>query len=252
MTTAAASKTTTKTKAAEEAAAKEKEQEEAAASNGAESTPEQNEAEKVRKETEEQLEILESKADPKRWVIGKPNEEGGTEDEFSIYYQRPLGYMARMRFFSLVSSTIADSIKAGGSISFGGSDIFGGQGSIKQRAAQLSTQDFADAASFMALAMQLVTYAPDFLLDCYVLWLDVPPAERAWAKIVMEQPNDPKRNKWGLTDEQGLEMIEIFIDQNYEDIHDFFVVKLPQLAQRVREREAERKARESGSAQLKQ
>lgn len=254
MATAAAT-TKSKTKAAEEAAAKAKEAEEAGdgGAEGGADNAQQAEADKVRQETEEQLEILESKIEPKRWVIGKPPEQDGTEDEYSIYTQRPLGYMARMRFFSLVSSNIADAIKSGGQISFGGSDIFGsGGGSLRTRAAQLSTEDFADAASFMALAMQLISYAPDFLLDCYVLWLDVPPAERQWAKIVMDQKWDPERNKWGLSDEVGLEMIEVFIDQNYEDIRDFFVVKLPQLAQRVREREAQRQARESGSAQSKQ
>jgi len=251
MATAAASKS--KAKAAEEAAAKaktkEEEGDEDAAAQAAQMTAD---AEKAREETEEALEILESKIEPRRWVIGKPPEQGGTEDEFSIYYQRPLGYMARMRFFSLVSTNIADAIKAGGSISFGGADPFGGSGSLRQRAAQLSTEDFADAASFMALALQLVAYAPDFLADCYVLWLDVPPAERSWAKLVMEQDYAPDRNKWGITEDQGLEMIEIFIDQNYDDIRDFFGVKLPRLAQRVREREQARKDRESESAQSKQ
>lgn len=252
MATAATSKA--KAKAAEAEAAKAKAEEEGENDESqVEAVQAAADVDKAREETEEALDILESKIDPHRWVIGKPPENGGTEDEFSIYYQRPLGYMARMRFFALVSNTIADAIKSGGSINFGGSDIFGQSGgSIRQRAAQLSTEDFADAASFMALAMQLISYAPEFLMDCYIIWLDVPPAERQWAKLVMEQSRDPERNKWGLTEDDGLEMIEIFIDQNYDDIRDFFGVKLPRLVQRVREREQARKARESESAQSKQ
>lgn len=244
MATASTSKT--KTKAAEEAAATEKDGEDTPAP-----AADTSEADKIRKETEDALETLESKVEPIRRMIGKPPEKGGTEDEFSVYVQRPLGYMSRMRFFALVSNTVADAIKSGGSISFGGSDIFGGSGSIRQRASQLSTEDFADAASFMALAAQLISYAPDFVLDCYVLWLDVPPAEKAWAKLVMEQRHDPDDNKWGLTEDMGLNIIEVFIDQNYDDIRDFFGVKLPQLVARVRERDQMRKDRESASAQSK-
>jgi hypothetical protein len=217
-------------------------------------TAEAKEATRLREENEDALETLElTKVEPKRWLIGKPPERGGTEDLYSVYIQHKLGYMARMRFFALVGNTIADAIKAGGSISFGGSsDIFSGGGSLRSRAAQLSTEDFADAASFMALALQLIAFAPDFLLDCYVIILDVPAAERTWAKMVFEQPYDPDNDHWGLSEDTGLEIIEVFIDQNYEDIRDFFVVKLPRLAQRVRDREAARKARESESAQSKQ
>lgn len=220
-----------------------------------EQTPQEPDTDdEAREEHAEALEILEPKADPKRWVIGKPPEAGGKEDEFSIYVQKPLGYMSRMRFFSLVSSTVANAIKAGGSIDlgFGSQDLLAGSGSIRQRAAALSETSFSDTSSFMALAMQLIAYSPDFLLECYCLWLDVPPAERIWAKMVMEQPRDPNRNKWGLTDDEGLEMIEIFIDQNYEDIRGFFGEKLPRLVNRVRQRETERQDRASTSVPSKQ
>jgi hypothetical protein len=210
---------------------------------------------KVREAQAEQdkaLETLEPKAEPREWLIGKPPEKGGTDDEYSRYIQRPLGYMQRMRFFALVSKTVADALRAGGTGGLG--DVFGG-GSLRDRASQLTESDFADAGSFMALAMQLISESPDFLLDCYMIWLDVPTLERTWAKRVMEQPFDPERNKWGLTDDQGLEMVEIFIDQNYADIREFFTGKLPQLVQRVREREQESKkdspALESESGQSK-
>lgn len=198
---------------------------------------------------EEQLNILEPKTEPRRWVIGKPPEQGGSEDEYSIYVQRELSYMARNRFFALVSKTIADSIKESGSIELGLGGMLEGEGTIRQRLAQ---QDFEDAGSFMALAMTLVAHSPDFLLDCYILWLDVPTGEKRWAKQVMNQRYAPEENKWGLTDEMGDEMIETFIDQNYEEIRRFFVERLPRLAKRVMEREKDRADRESASALSKQ
>lgn len=208
-------------------------------------------AAKAQAEQDEALDILEPKVDPKIWVIGKPPEKGGTDEEFSVYTQKPLGYMARMRFFSLVSKTIGTAIRSGGSIDMGG-DFLNTVDDIRKKGRNLDESDFADAGAFLGLAMQLISYSPDFLLECYCLWLDVPMTEKIWAKMVMEQPSDPDRNKWGLTDEMGLEMVEIFIDQNYEDIRRFFVEKLPALARRVKQLEAQHKDPESTLALSKQ
>lgn len=206
-------------------------------------------------EVEDAFEALEPMADARTWIIGKPPKEGGKEDQYSEYIQKPLGYMPRQRFFGLVFKTVSESIKAGGVLDLGMDDVFGGgAGSIRQRFQQLTAQDFTDAGSFVALAAQLAANTPDFLLDCYCIWLDVPAQERAWAKATMNQPYDPEREKWGLTEEQGFEMIEIFIDQNYEDIRAFFVERLPRLVTRIRSRERDRKSkvRESESVPSKQ
>jgi hypothetical protein len=210
------------------------------------------ENDKAKKEHEEALETLEPMTEPREWIIGKPPTEGGEDDEYSRYVQRPLGYMQRMRYFALVSSTITEAIKAGGTINMGATDLFGGEGSLRQRAAALTDADFADAGSFMALAFQLLAYSPDFLLESYCMWLDVPGKEKGWAKRVMSQPRDPSRNKWGLTDEMGLGMVETFIDQNYEDTRRFFVEKVPKLLTRLRQREDEQKGHESESDLSKQ
>jgi hypothetical protein len=202
-------------------------------------------------EEEDPLEILEPKAEPRMWIIGKPPEKGGEEDEWSRYIQRPLGYMSRMRFFALVSGTVAKAMKEGGGISIGGADFLGTDaGSLRDRAESLRSEDFEDAGSFMALALQLIGTVPDFLIECYAIWLDVPMQERNWFRRVLNQSCDPEHNRWGITDDQGLEMVEIFIDQNYKDIREFFSGKLPALAKRVQAREREiQKTNSNGAAQ---
>jgi hypothetical protein len=94
-----------------------------------------------------------------------------------------------------------------------------------------------DASQFFSLALELVGYAPDFLSEAYAIMLDVPYGERNWFKDVIEQPARPDDDKWGLSEDDGLEMIEIFIDQNYEDIRRFFTEKLPRITQRASQRE---------------
>jgi hypothetical protein len=196
-------------------------------------------------DVDEELEVLEPLVDSKRWVVGKPPENGGKDTQYEVYYQSKLGFMARNRFFALVGKTLSEAIRATGGDIGGMGDVFGqGEGTILQRGKRLREHDFKDASSFFALAMELVGYSADFLSECYVLFLDVPRNDRDWFKRVIETKYDPENDKWGLSDEAGMEMIELFIYQNYEDIRSFFVEKLPIVAKRAAQMEKDRKAKE--------
>jgi hypothetical protein len=194
------------------------------------------------KEADEAMEILEPKIEARRWLIGKPPEEGGKETQFSVYTQQPLGYMARNRLFALIGRTMSAAIKATGGSVAGMDDIFGAGagGTIIERGKRLTQTDLADASQFFTMAMELVGYAPDFLGEFYSIVLEVPYRERAWFKDVIEQASRPDEDKWGLSEDDGIEMIEIFIDQNYEDIRRFFAERLPRIAKRARQREEDR------------
>ena len=184
----------------------------------------------------------------RRWVVGKPPGEGGKESEYSVYVQQPLGWMARSRFFSIMSAALSKAIRATGGEVAGMGDVFGeGGGTIRERAARLTQRDFQDASQFMAMAMELSAYVPDLLLECYCIWLQVPVGERSWAKLVFEQPWDPENNKWGLKDEEHRIVIGSFIDQNYEELRGFFTDDLPAIARRVVINERARAGQESES-----
>src|SRR4051794_2728748 len=145
------------------------------------------EDEEARLRAEAELEKLESLTEVVSIILGKPPEQGGQENEFSIYLQQPLGYIATLRFYSLVGKNVAESVKKGGVVDLG--DAFTNtNGNVQDRAKQIIEQSFNDAGSFAALLAQLVAYSPDFILDFYCLALDIPTAERRWAKAVMEQP----------------------------------------------------------------
>jgi hypothetical protein len=210
-------------------------------------------AEELISEAEEAMEILEPLVDAKTWVIGKPPEKGGKETEYSAYTQMPLGYMARNRMFSLIGRTMSAAIKSTGGSVGGMEDVFGaGGGTLIERGRRLGSRDFQDASQFFTLAMELVGYAPDFLSDFYAIALEVPIGERGWFREVIEQPYRPDDDKWGLSEDDGIEMIEIFIDQNYEDIRRFFTEKLPRIGKRASQREQEhKKSHESASPQSK-
>lgn len=200
---------------------------------------EQGEVEKSREEevaeAREALEALDPTSEPIRWVIGKPPEHGGTTKQFSVYVQDTMPWMPRQRFFALVGATMSKAIRASGGEVANMADVFGGDGggSLIERGRRLTQRDFADATSFMALAFELVAYSPDFLLDCYCIWLDVQRDERGWAKLRFNERWDPENDQWGLKDDDHEKLCQAFIDQNYEDIRRFFVVTLPALGKRV-------------------
>jgi hypothetical protein len=188
----------------------------------------------------------------RRWVIGKPPGEGGKESEYSVYIQQPIGWMARSRFFSIMTAAMSKAIRATGGEVAGMGDIFGeGGGTMRERAAKLTQRDFQDASQFAAMAMELSAYVPDLLLECYCIWLQVPAGERMWAKLVFEQPWDPDNNKWGLKDHEHRIVIGTFIDQNYDELRAFFTEDLPAIARRVVLNERARVDRESASAPSK-
>lgn len=209
-------------------------------------------------EAQEELAKLDPTTVPVRWMIGQPPEHGGKEDDYAIFVQDKLPWMPRARFFSLVSKTMSQAIKASGGTVGGLEDVFGdGGGSLIERGRRLTQRDFGDAASFMTLAFELIGYSPEFLIECYIIWLDVPRADRGWAKLRFSEPWKPEEDKWGLKDEDHRKLIETFIDQNYEDIRSFFGEELPAIARRAalhekaKDRKTKSKGRKSASAQSK-
>lgn len=215
----------------------------------------EDETEKAKKDNDAAIEILAPVTEPRRWIIGKPPEKGGVEAEYSIYYQEPMSYMQRIYFMSLVTKTMADAIKMGGSIEVNGADILNADGgTLRERAASMADTEFGDVASFFALALQFMSTAPNFLIDCYCIWLDIPNVERAWAKRVFKQRHHEEDEQWGLTDDEHIEIVQVFISQNYDDLREFFTGKIPTLVKQVRDREraltlksAEKKSRKSES-----
>lgn len=201
----------------------------------------ESEADKAREEAEAELDKLDPMVEVVSYTIGKPPDQGGEPNEYSIFVQQPLGYVACLRFYGLVGKTVAEAIKAGGAVDLG--DAFNATGgNIQDRAKQIMEQSFNDAGSFAALLFQLIAYSPDFILEFYCIALDVPKDERRWAKAVMEQPWRPENNKWGLQRKQGQDIIERFIDQNYDEVRDFFGDLVRNVNKRVRKNEKRRKS----------
>lgn len=180
--------------------------------------PSDNGTPKQEKEEEDVLDILQPKAEPKTWVIGKGDYE-------RTYVQKPLSFIAKMQWFSLVGEVLDRALSGPDGMRLG--NLMSGPGGQ-----EFSPSDFREADTFVQAVGKLLAVAPDFLVNSYCIWLNVPDYERGVVAEIMQLPAD----EGGLSDDQGMEIIEVFIDQNYEALDSFFRESLGRLQRRVQAR----------------
>lgn len=171
---------------------------------------------------EDVIDTIEPKAEPKSWTLKQIDDKGKVVED-RTYVQRPLSFFAKMQWFSLVGEVIDKSISGDDGLRL--SSLFELPGGGRT----MSASDFRDADTFVQGVGKILVHAPDFLEKSYCIWLNVPDYEREWAKAVMAEPKD----NGGLSDDDGLEIIEIFIDQNWESLESFFREKIASLRDRI-------------------
>jgi hypothetical protein len=170
---------------------------------------------------EDVIDILKPKAQPKEWTFGPPD----NPDNQRTYIQRPLSYFGKMQFFALVGEVIDKALAGDNGLRLG--SFF--EGPRIGAGGMISMSDFSDAETFLQAVAKLLVYAPDFLERCYCIWLSVPDFERPWAREMMSRTAD----EGGLSDDDGIEIVEIFLDQNWESIDGFFRERVGLLRERV-------------------
>lgn len=174
---------------------------------------------------EDVVDILTPKSKVVEWKIGQGEYE-------RVYVQRELSFIGKMQWFSLVGEVLDKAMSGEGSLRLG--NLLSAPGS---RGGALSMDDFRDADTFVQAVGKLVSYAPDFLEKSFCIWLNVPDYERDFARQVFALPAE----EGGLSDKQGIEIIETFIDQNYGALDSFFREKIGGLRKRVEARQKDTK-----------
>lgn len=168
----------------------------------------------------EQLQPM-GRTEPKEWHFSYAGQD-------RTYVQKPLSYFGKLEFFQLVSTTIKLAMMGDDGISL--NDILGGRAETITDVRDLKQDDFLNLDAFLNIAVTLGAYAPDFLKDCYAVWLAVPRDQRAWFREAISATEEDG----GLTDEEGLEVIEIFVLQNGKAIRSFFEEQLRKMWDRAK------------------
>lgn len=174
------------------------------------------------------IDTLIPRAEQREWVVRDRSNPNDVLER--RYIQKPLSYFGKMEFFGLVGEVIDRAMRGEDGLRV--SSLLTGPGFD---GGAINASAFRDADTFVQAIGKLLSYAPDFLQKSYVIWWAVPEHERSWAIDVISRP--PEHG--GLTDEEGVEVIEIFIDQNWEALEGFFRDKLMPLRDRVQARRVE-------------
>lgn len=151
-----------------------------------------------------ELDVLEPPVENRNWTFTDIN--GVTQ----TYIQKPLSFFGKVEFFSLVGDTIDSLSDEGKPLNV--TELFGAS---------------ANMDSLIAVVSRVASHAPEALKEAYCIFLSVPRNERVWAKARMDEE---------LTDDQGMEILEIFVDQNADDLRSFFDQKGKSLLAKIQKR----------------
>jgi hypothetical protein len=160
------------------------------------------------------LEEISPKSEIKHWLFQEP--DGAIVGQFT---QKPLSFIGKLEFFGVLGAALEKAMQSGmtvdGIMEMGGAAVGGGEG----------------IDGFVSAIARIAQYAPDLITQTYCIALGVPRGYREGITEFWEQ---------NLSDNDGFEILEIFIAQNGDALRDFFTKgsKLGTLIQKVAPQDA--------------
>ncbi len=141
----------------------------------------------------------------------------GTDYELKLT-QKPLSFFGKMELLSVLGGMVDKAISEGLSVG----DLFDVPDREKNK--PLDPNDFKEADLFVRAVLKLVQYAPETLLELYCVILGVPRGSRDYVQGRLEED---------LTDDQGVAILNNFVDQNWDVMANFFKEKIAPLASKI-------------------
>ncbi len=137
----------------------------------------------------------------------------GKEDYSFTFVQKPLSFFGKLDFFAVIGKALDTAM--GGEDPLSLAELFE---ELPDDPEEFKIQDLKDQNTFVRGIAKVVAYAPEMLGDLYCVALAVPKGRRKIVKSVMELPAEDG----GLTDADGIAILETFIEQNWQVLVDFF------------------------------
>lgn len=185
--------------------------------------PEQNSDQEVPKPTPQ--DDIEKPVRHKEWKFSADYDlqirgETQTQRFERTYIQKPLSYLAFGEFTGLLGRKLEEAMEGPSGISVDrlmpNSE---GQLPLSFVEGKLSIvkSDFAGIDPFIQGFARLVSFVPDLLGEAQCIWLRVPRQERPLLIDIWSRPVD----EGGMSMDEGEEMMDLFIEQNYDELEDF-------------------------------
>ena len=166
---------------------------------------------------EDATDVLEPKVEDRKVTIGV--------DPYAFEFtQRTLNFFQKLEVFSLLGGALNKAMSGPDGITI--SEILEGPSGV---GSTLTESNLREADTFVQAIAKLIQYAPDLLADLYMVILAVPRGQREVVKGIMESPVE----EGGLSDEDGVAILETFVDQNWDVMLDFFKQRVLPLANKI-------------------
>lgn len=162
------------------------------------------------KETTEAPDVLEVLADQEVYY------ELGEGENRLVLVQKPLTFFGKIEFFSVVGKAVQKILIDGGSLS----EILDTPDYDPTKPIQ---SQVTDADVFVKALSKIIESAPELLSDLYLVILNVPKNQREYYALRLEE----------LSDDQGMQILDVFIDQNWEVMVSFFTEKMLPLFKKI-------------------
>lgn len=144
----------------------------------------------------------------------------GEGDQALYFTQKPLSFFGKIEFFSVVGKAVEKVLSEGGTLS----EIL--DVPDYDKGAPLATS-MSEADVFIKAFSKLVQHAPEILLDLYCVVLAVPRGQREYVSLRLEQD---------LDDETGTQIMDTFVEQNWEVLTNFFKERILPLANKIQKK----------------
>lgn len=136
-----------------------------------------------------------------------------------VYVQRPLSYFRKIEFFGLVGRTLEDILDGPDGVNL--DSIFGDI--APNSVDDFRSSELGELSTFVSAVAKLASYAPEFVKDAYLIILNVPHNEKAFAREALDS----------IDDDTGEDILVTFIDQNVKELESFFTERLPKILGRA-------------------
>jgi hypothetical protein len=134
------------------------------------------------------------------------------------YIQKPLSYLAFGEFTGLVGRKLAEAMRGPDGLSL--DRLTPGEASIplEFNDGRVSIANEGDVVDPIIQGIaRLASYVPDLMAEAQCIWLRVPNHERIRVVDIWSASTD----EGGMTLDEGEEMLNIFIEQNYDELNTF-------------------------------
>lgn len=188
------------------------------------------------------LEDLERQVEHRTWEfrgVVRGIMRGGAPVEQEVAYtfvQKPLSYPSMMQFTGMIGQKIdqamsgPDALSVGAIAELANVAQIASSGNLAAAAGSMLMQDESSGIDmFVRGFAKLASYIPEILEEAQCIWLRVPLSDRWTIRQLWSNPVD----EGGMSMDDGEEMFDLFLRQNYEDVEDFFTRRLRRIMNRV-------------------